>query len=357
MMKKVCIIAVSLGKGGLERSCANLSQLLSDNGYDVHLVILNDDIDYEYSGQLFNLGKHKAEEDSLIKRLLRFRKLRAYFCKQKFDYIIDNRIGNQPWRELYYMFYIYGLRQKVVYMQHSGRLESHMPIPSSMTRLIVNYAVAFIGVSKGVTEDFNQKYNTKKCSTIYNFLQPLERNSIEIDLPQEYILYLGRLDEKTKNFSLMFEAFKGISLPKGVKLVIMGEGPDKQLMENMIDSLGICEDVLFLPYSSNIYAPLSKAKFLILTSRHEGFPMVLIEALSVGTPVVSVDCHSGPSEIIQNEVNGLLIENYNVQALSTAMERMVNDEALYLHCKKNAKQSIQHLLPNEIIKYWKKLLI
>ena len=353
---KVCIVSVSLGKGGLERSCANLSLLLSDYGYNVHLVILNDDVDYEYKGQLFNLGIHKTDEDTLWTRLARFTKLRRYFRQQKFDYIIDNRIGHQPWRELYYMLYIYGLRAKVVYVQHSSKLENHLPDKSFILKQIVRYAYAFIGVSKGISAKFNAYTSSSKCQTIYNYkneILPIEEDYSYLD---NYILFLGRLDDATKNITLLLESFSLISDDIASQLIIMGDGPDKALIEMRIADLKLQDRVVLKPFEPHVYLALSKARCVILTSRHEGFPMVLVEALSVGTPLIAVDCESGPSEIVQNEINGLLVENYNPEALAQSVYRMYTDQELYDNCKKMSKDSIAFLDKEVIVKQWLALL-
>ena len=96
---KVCLVSISLAKGGLERSCAMLSQMLASHGHQVHLVILNDEIDYPYNGKLLNLGKLKTEKDSMVKRLLRFRKFRNYLKKESFNVVIDHRPKNNFDRE------------------------------------------------------------------------------------------------------------------------------------------------------------------------------------------------------------------------------------------------------------------
>jgi len=84
--------------------------------------------------------------------------------------------------------------------------------------------------------------------------------------------------------------------------------------------------------------------------------MVLIESLSFGIPVVSVDCKSGPKEVVQNEMNGLIVENHNPKALAKAFNHLIEDEQLYRHCKQNAKKSVEKFSADIISKSWLNLL-
>ena len=84
--------------------------------------------------------------------------------------------------------------------------------------------------------------------------------------------------------------------------------------------------------------------------------MVLVESLALGTPVVSVDCHSGPREIIQHQSNGLLVENENQEEFTMALNSMIEEPDLYAKMKKNAQASVAHLSMDIIAKDWKKRL-
>jgi glycosyltransferase involved in cell wall biosynthesis len=83
---------------------------------------------------------------------------------------------------------------------------------------------------------------------------------------------------------------------------------------------------------------------------------MLVESLALGTPVISVNCESGPSEIIIDKHNGLLVENNNPDVFAEAMNRFISDQELYTHCKNNAKESVQKFSMENISKDWKRII-
>ena len=109
---KVCLVAISLGRGGAERSTALLSQMLTEKGFNVTIVILYDVVDYPYKGNLLNLGKHKKDGDTFNKRLVRLNKLKQFLKQESFDFILDNRTRSNGPKELFYLKYVYILTRK-----------------------------------------------------------------------------------------------------------------------------------------------------------------------------------------------------------------------------------------------------
>ncbi|WP_165805954.1 glycosyltransferase [Marixanthomonas spongiae] len=353
---KICLVAISLGKGGAERSTAMLSEMLSEIGFHVTIVILNDVVDYPYQGKLFNLGKLKTANDTVAKRLQRFKKLRHFFKTGDFDYILDNRSRTSAAKELFYMHYLYK-NQRVVYVVRSFNIEQYVTKQKWIAKKMIGKSEFVVGVSKAISEHINTTYHTQKAVTIYNPIAAFPENAAVEGSNEKYILYLGRIEEQVKNFTLLLNAYQKSQLvAKDIKLKLVGSGPDVAWLNKKIQTMGLSEYVSWQGFTPMVLPYLKNALYLTLTSYYEGFPRVLIEALAAGTPVISVNCKSGPDEIIDHMKNGLLVENHSVEALSEAMNTLAFDEKLYKTCKQYAQKSVSHLTMDAIAKEWAAVL-
>jgi N-acetylgalactosamine-N,N'-diacetylbacillosaminyl-diphospho-undecaprenol 4-alpha-N-acetylgalactosaminyltransferase len=127
-------------------------------------------------------------------------------------------------------------------------------------------------------------------------------------------------------------------------------------LENICKDLNILDRVHFLGYQDNPYKYLKRSKFLVLSSKNEGMPNVILEALACEVPVISFDCLSGPSEMIIDKKNGLLVENQNTDKLSEAMNLFLKDQILYDFCKSNTLDSLEPFLIEKIGKQWLDLM-
>lgn len=331
--------------------------MLDSQGFDVHLVTLTNEIVYPYAGKLFNLGVFKDQQDNTLSRLSRFKQLRKYLKQEQFDLIIDNRNRQSALKELYYLNYIYR-KQKIVYVVRSFNLDQYFPKLKVVSQLMVKRAVKIVGVAEAVSEAVNTKFNTNKAVTVYNPTPQFKTSKTPSPFKEKYIIFLGRLVENVKNFTLLLEGYKKSNISAAnVHLKIMGEGQDKNFILDKINELNLSKTVEILPFTPNIQPFVAHAEFLALTSHYEGFPRVLIEALSQQTPIVSVDCKSGPSEIVVPEKNGILVPNYDAEALGKAFTKMINEPDFLLHCKNNALSSIAHLKQDYIAKQWRQLIV
>ena len=164
---KICIVTISLSKGGAERSTALLSRMLSSEGFEIFLVTLNDSVDYKYSGKLINLGENKPKRESIFNRFRRFEKFRKLIKKENFDFIIDNRNRQFALKELFYLNYIYK-GANIIYAVRSFNLSQYFPENNFVRKKMINDSRGIVGVSKAIAHTINKKYNTDKAINIYN---------------------------------------------------------------------------------------------------------------------------------------------------------------------------------------------
>lgn len=357
---KICLVSISLGKGGAERSCAILSRMLEAKGHEVHIVILTDEVDYPYAGQMLNLGKLKTQNDSFLKRLARFKKLRDYLKKNRFDLIIDNRPKNNFPREVFYDRCIYSKIPRI-YVVHSANKENYFTeSPEKMVK-IYNKNIANVAVSEYILKEIMKKSGVKNTQVLHNAFDPAWSKSTH-ELPDKlknktYLLWYGRMDNSVKDLGFLLESFQESKLwEKGIQLVLMGDGKDLGKTQKATAELPCSKQVVFLPFQQEPFTIIANARAVVLTSKYEGFPMVLVESLSVGTPVVSLDIKSGPSEIIEHRKNGLLVSEREVTALGSALREICLNENLYHTCKQNAMTSVERFSMENIGRKWDELL-
>jgi glycosyltransferase involved in cell wall biosynthesis len=135
-------------------------------------------------------------------------------------------------------------------------------------------------------------------------------------------------------------------------LTIAGEGELRPQLAQQIAALGLGDRVSLSGTYSNPREILKDADLFILSSAFEGFPNTLAEAMAHGVPVISFDCRSGPSEIIRNGVDGLLVPPCDVPALAAAMEKLMSNEALRLSMGKRAVEVSERFSVDKILRAW-----
>ncbi|MEO8235394.1 MAG: glycosyltransferase [Flavobacterium sp.] len=355
---KIALIGFSLSEGGGEKVMANLSVFFDNMGIEVHNIIVLDKVTYPYKGKLLNLGLLKKNSNGFLNKLKRLTLLKKYLKQNNFDFIIDFRPRTKHWQELIIAKFIY--KSSTIYTIHSYWIHYYMPNNSFLTRLIYNHCYANVAIVKPMKELVEIKHHLTNVATIANpvnineILNKWDEPTTEIDF--DYIIAIGQYESNVKQFDKLIEAYANSILPKKeIHLVILGKG-NNEFYQNIAAENDILEWVHFLGYQDNPFKFLKKARFLVLSSKNEGFANVLVESLVCQTPVVAFDCLCGPSEIIIDKKNGLLVENQNINKLTEAINLFINDQELYDYCKKNAFQSIQHFTLENIGKQWLRLM-
>lgn len=161
-----------------------------------------------------------------------------------------------------------------------------------------------------------------KISVVYNPVIPTSKK-INHSEKNNVFIYVGRLEYgKDKNISELFKSLYKINECKW-KLLIYGVGPDEQKLKKLSDSLGISHHIEWKGFKSDVFNEISEADALVLTSKSEGFSMVIAEAISHGLFVVSSDCPSGPIEII-NDSNGIMYRSGDTTQLSNILKEVLD---------------------------------
>ena len=352
------MVSDQLATGGAERCAALLSIFLEKNNCKVNHVIVVDAIEYEYAGEVLNLGKLKNETNGFFNRLKRFRVLNRFFKENDFDFIIDFRAKNNQWQEFVIAKYIY--RSPLIVTIHSYRIDFYFPSIRLLANAIYSNCHSIITVSDGIKVAISSKYQYKNIKTIYNpidykYIEKQELEALNFDF--KFILAVGRLQDHIKQFDQLITAYSKSKLPANdIRLVILGDGVVKQELIILAKELNLENKIIFEGKVNNPFPYFKNAFFTILSSKNEGFSLVLAESLTCGTPVISFDCPSGPGEIINNLENGILVKDQDFDQLIEAMNLMLENEELYNHCKKNAKSSVERFSIEKIGKQWLELM-
>lgn len=189
-----------------------------------------------------------------------------------------------------------------------------------------------IAQSEGMKQDMIKNYGVHEERTVVinNPLasefekEMLANKPVAMAERDEYILFVGRL-EKQKGLEMLFKAFAGLEA-QDLDLYLVGSGSKQQELTALVAEYGIADRVQFRGFTTGIIPYYKNAKMLALSSYHEGFPNVLIEALACGTPVVAYDLPSGPNEIIVDGINGYIAKYLDVGDLTRCMNRALQTD-------------------------------
>lgn len=173
------------------------------------------------------------------------------------------------------------------------------------------------------------------------------------DVSAKRIIAVGRLDYQ-KGFDRLIRAWQRVRQDeecKEWKLDIFGQGEWKGMLQDMVDKAGLSH-IRINPPTSEIGDEYAASSMLVMSSHYEGFPMVMIEAMAAGLPVVSFDYKCGPKDIIRQEENGLLVEDGDIQGLADAMKRLMKDEKLRKRLASHARKVTETYSEEAVMAKW-----
>jgi glycosyltransferase involved in cell wall biosynthesis len=235
--------------------------------------------------------------------------------------------------------YLSGTKTPLVVVEHNTLSASRSTLWRAnlikpMMKFLYSRADAVVTVSQAAARDLELELGLPQntVQTIYNPIvdnRLLTQANESLDEPwlqpasSPVLLSIGRLTAQ-KDFATLLKSFAIVRKQLDARLIILGEGESRQELESLIQNLEIVESVSLPGFVNNPYAYLKAANAFVLSSRWEGLPTVLVEALACGCPVVATNCPSGPSEILENGKYGDLVPVGDTAALSKAMIQVLN---------------------------------
>lgn len=362
----------SLAGGGAERVMVNILSHISRDKIDLSLIVLRPYDDSPYKKYLpgdIKVTVILRKFDSFFEKIRQCLNFLKAVRREKPRVILSMLSHNN----IMALFAGVLLRIRVVVCEHNtlsevvkteeGRKILRLPT-APLVKIFYPFADQIVAVSEGVRADLIEKFHIRadKIQVIYN---PMDIDSIigfSKALPEHpffregvlIFIAVGRLVQG-KGFDILIEAFHMVLSEMDARLIILGEGPQEESLKKLVDT-GLTGKVSFAGFQKNPYAFLSRADIFVLSSRHEGLPMVLLEAMACGIPVIATDCRSGPREILDNGRCGLLVPTDDVSALSREMIRLAKDRALREDLSRLGRERARDFAIDRIIKQYEKVL-
>ncbi len=334
--QKVALFLPSLQGGGAERVMINLARVFSEQGLEVDLVLAKAEGPYlsQVPPEVRVIDLHSNRVLRSLPELVRYlRRERPKAILSALDHanvvtIWARKLSRVPCR--------------VVVSVHSTLSRAIAHDADLRRRLMPNligifypWADEIVVVSGGVADDLTKTtgLQRERIQVIYNpvvtpdvFEKARESLGHPWFAPGEppVILSVGRLT-KAKDYPTLIRAFARVRREHPARLMILGEGEERPKLEALIRELDLEEDVSLPGFVDNPYAYMARSAVFVLSSAWEGFGNVLVEAMAVGTPVVSTDCPSGPAEILEGGQWGRLVPVGDVEGIAAAIIATLND--------------------------------
>ena len=332
---KIAFMYGNMLRGGAQRVISCLASYCAQMGDAVTILTLDGGgSDYELAPEVRLMGLNVAGDsanklDSAKRFLSTERKLRDWMREEAPDAVLafSTKLSMQLW-----LARLFGTQKcRMICSERANPAFRSKSAAIGMEHLLLKKADGFIFQTERVKALFPERLQ-KIGTVIHNGL-------FSEDIPEEVIAFadrdhkaicaVGRLDNDQKAYDVLLEAFALFhkSHPEHV-LNIFGRGVDEPVLRKLIAQLGLEENVILHGNRPHVIREIRDMGMFVMTSRYEGMPNALIEAMACGLPCVCTDCDFGPAELIRDGESGLLVPVDDVAAIAAAMERIADEPAL-----------------------------
>ncbi|MEX0290792.1 MAG: glycosyltransferase family 4 protein [Flavobacteriaceae bacterium] len=351
---KVDFIISSLQGGGAERVMVIMAKHLASIGYKIRIIVFADLIHYDLPENIsLEILDKKSAGNHLLRSVINLRRfygekenrpdlMVSFITKNNLIAILVSKLRGIP----------------LLACEHSNFFRNQSPI--FLSKLTKTFFYRFVDQLTVLT-NFDLPYYGKygiKAKVLPNpaTFEPIRE--IE-NKRKKTILAVGGLDRyHIKGFDNLIEIMEPVlKSNKDWKLKFVGGGEKgKAFLLELAKERQIDESVIFTGFREDVADIMKESDIFVLSSRIEGMPMVLLEAMSQGMACIAYDCKTGPADIIESNFDGLLIEDQNIEAMSSGLQMMINDEDLRKRLRTNAVKSVAKFSIESIGEKWVTLL-
>lgn len=340
--------------GGTERISLLVSNYLISIGYQVSIITLSHkNLDLRFhKDKNINIYTLRNGKGNPVKDIFL---LNSILKKLKPDVLIDVDLVLTP---VSFMALLFNRRIKHIAWEHFNFTINLGIKRRDLGRLLaVKYCDKIVVLTQADKLLWQSNLSATNVEVIYNPVT-IERALGPVPIrTNKVILAVGRLAEQ-KGFDLLLQAWH--KMPEEIRtqahLKIVGDGPEKSSLVEYITHHNLQDTVDLAGYSKNIQQEYQDAYLYVLSSRYEGFVLSLTEAMASGLPVVSFDCPFGPSELINEDATGLLVEAENIQALTDSLVKMIKDESYRNISAQSSFLRSEEFTQDAILPQWHNLL-
>jgi glycosyltransferase involved in cell wall biosynthesis len=363
MTKKIAFFLPALDGGGAERVFVTLANSLANHGYQVDFVLSNAQGNYlsalDSKIKIIDLGRQHV--------VASFVGLGRYLRAHKPEIILSGLSNANAAVLVATRIFLPSCKTIITQHVNWSQVLTHHPTLKEravyqLSKILYPLATQIVAVSNGIANEIKKMRNVYpgKIQCIYNPVVTPELLELSEQPPshpwllnkdEPVLIGVGRLVEQ-KDFETLIRAYYRVQKQITCKLLILGEGPERQKLENLVQELDLTSKIDLPGFASNPYTNMTHSDLFVLSSQFEGLPTVLIEAMACGCPLVSTDCDSGPDEILDNGRYGALVPVGDVSAMTQAIiqslqnppEKELLRKRAQLYSVENATRAYTHLI-------------
>lgn len=326
MKKRICFFSGDITlSGGTQRVSVQLAnKLLEDGTYDICVISLTEQSEKPYYPLDPEIKRYRLGEKSIKpgpKYIPLIGKLRRLIKEQKIDIIVDIDIV----LDVLSIPAVIGLGTKIVSWEHFNcEFEQSVLYRKLISRLTARFADYVVTLTAEDKENYGNILGRKKrISSIYNIPAKMQRN--EAVSQENIIVTAGRLVYQKGTEYLARVAVSVLKKHSDWRWLVLGDGEERNILEQAIEENGLENQLILKGTVDCVESYLERAKLFVLTSRYEGFGMCLVEALQMKLPCICFDVKVGPSEIISNGQNGILIPPFDCEKMTCEIGNLIDN--------------------------------